>query len=79
LENKENCITEIESELKDYDTAMDEVSQHTTDNYGDMETAIQSVETKSEEFRDDTIKNLIPTLEEDLTDAIDTATEAWWR
>ena len=86
IESAENWFTECDGFLSDLEDAQDEydrntkeVSDHTKENFGRMETSIRNTKIESEKLKNQIVDELVPELDTTLKDSIDNATEAWWK
>ena len=86
IESAENWFTECDGFLSDledaqdeYDRNTEEVSDHTEENFGRMETSIRNTKIESEKLKNQIVDELVPELDTTLKDSIDNATEAWWK
>lgn len=86
IKSAENWFTECDSFLSDLEDAQDEydrntkeVSDHTEENFGRMETSIRNTKIESEKLKNQIVNDLVPELDTTLKDSIDKATGAWWK
>lgn len=75
----EGFISNLQIAQDEYDIATEEVKKHTEDNFGKMSTAIKNTKEDAEKLKNELVDELVPKLNNEIKDAIDEATEAWWR
>ena len=70
-------LKDLEDAQDEYDKNTEEVANHTKNNFGTMETAIDNTQQASEDLKDQIVDDLVPELNTTLKDAIKNATNAW--